>query len=113
MRASLKRNRDFAANVDQAIVQWRKGEAEGVVDTKLTVGNMIEQLDNQLKLKPEESPYWGPIKDFPGRRSARRPRAAAERIPHLDHHRCLPGADADARFPQERLSRPRAARASA
>ena len=61
----LKRNRDFAANVDEAIAQWRKGEAEGVVDTKLTVRNMIEQLDSQLKLKPEESPYWGPIKAFP------------------------------------------------
>ena len=27
---------------------------------------MIEQLDNQLKMKPEDSPYWGPIKSFPG-----------------------------------------------
>jgi uncharacterized protein (DUF885 family) len=36
-----------------------------VVDTKLTVRNMIEQLDGQLKLKPENSPYWGPIKNFP------------------------------------------------
>jgi uncharacterized protein (DUF885 family) len=62
---SLKRNKDFAANVDEAIRQWRKGEAEGVVDTKLTVRNMLEQLDNQLKLKPEDSPYWGPIKSFP------------------------------------------------
>ncbi len=62
---NLKRNRDFATNVDEAIAQWKKGEAEGVVDTKLTVRNMIEQLDNQLKLKPEESPYWGPIKIFP------------------------------------------------
>ena len=62
---NLKRNRDFATNVDEAIAQWKKGEAEGVVDTKLTVRNMIEQLDNQLKLKPEESPYWGPIKSFP------------------------------------------------
>jgi uncharacterized protein (DUF885 family) len=62
---SLKRNRDFAANIDTAIGQWRKGEAEGVVDTKLTVRNMIEQLDSQLKLKPEDSPYWGPIKNFP------------------------------------------------
>jgi uncharacterized protein (DUF885 family) len=61
----LKRNRDFARNVDQAIAQWKKGEAEGVVDTKLTVRNMIEQLNNQLKLKPEDSPYWGPIKAFP------------------------------------------------
>ena len=63
---NLKRNRDFAANVDEAIRQWKKGEAEGIVDTKLTVRNMIEQLDNQLKLKPEDLPYWGPIKDFPG-----------------------------------------------
>jgi len=62
---NLKRNRDFAANVDEAIRQWKKGEAEGIVDTKLTVRNMIEQLDNQLKLKPEDSPYWGPIKAFP------------------------------------------------
>lgn len=61
----LKRNRDFAANVDEAIRQWRKGMVEGVVDTKLTVRNMIEQLDSQLKLAPEESPYWGPIKNFP------------------------------------------------
>ena len=67
---SLKRNRDFAANVDEAIRQWRKGEAEGVVDTKLTVRNMIEQLTNQLKLTPEESPYWGPIKAFPASVSA-------------------------------------------
>ena len=62
---ALKRNEDFARNVDQAIAQWKKGEAAGVVDTKLTVRNMIEQLDNQLKLKPEDSPYWGPIKAFP------------------------------------------------
>ena len=62
---SLKRDREFAANIDEAIRQWRRGEAEGVVDTKLTVRNMIEQLNNQLKLKPEDSPYWGPIKAFP------------------------------------------------
>jgi len=62
---SLKRNRDFAANIDEAIVQWRKGEAEGIVDTRLTVRNMIEQIDGQLKMKPEVSPYWGPIANFP------------------------------------------------
>ncbi|MES2325786.1 MAG: DUF885 domain-containing protein [Pseudomonadota bacterium] len=66
----LKRNRDFATNVDEAIAQWRKGEAEGVVDTKLTVRNMIEQLDTQLKLKADASPYWGPIKAFPKGMSA-------------------------------------------
>ena len=62
---NLKRNREFATNIDTAIAQWKKGEAEGIVDTKLTVRNMIEQLDGQLKMKPEDSPYWGPIKSFP------------------------------------------------
>jgi uncharacterized protein (DUF885 family) len=62
---SLKRNRDFAANIDEGIRQWKKGDAEGVTDTKLTVRNMLEQLDSQLKLSPEASPYWGPIKAFP------------------------------------------------
>jgi uncharacterized protein (DUF885 family) len=62
---NLKRNRDFAVNIDTAIAQWKKGEAEGIVDSKLTVRNMIEQLDSQLKLKPEQSPYWGPIQKFP------------------------------------------------
>ena len=41
-----------------------------MVDTKLTVRNMIEQLNNQLKLKPEQSPYWGPVKQFPKEMSA-------------------------------------------
>jgi uncharacterized protein (DUF885 family) len=62
---NLKRNRDFVRNVDEAIAQWRKGMAEGVVDTKLTVRNMIEQLDTQLAQKPEESPYFGAVKQFP------------------------------------------------
>jgi uncharacterized protein (DUF885 family) len=62
---NLKRNREFAANIDEAIRQWKKGEAKGIVDSKLTVRNMIEQLDGQLKMSPEESPYWGPIKNFP------------------------------------------------
>src|SRR5690242_12873107 len=61
----LKRNRDFVRNLDTAIAQWRKGESEGIVDTKLTVRNMIEQINTQLAQKPEESPYWGPIKSFP------------------------------------------------
>lgn len=62
---SLKRNRDFARNVDEAIAMWKRGEAEGIVATKLTVRNMIEQLDNQLKMAPEQSPYFEPVKNFP------------------------------------------------
>src|SRR4030095_9309209 len=36
-----------------------------VVETKMTVRNMIEQLDSQLKQKPEDSPYFGPAKHYP------------------------------------------------
>src|SRR3982751_1492898 len=62
---NLKRHREFATYLDRAIGRFHQGEESGVVETKLTVRNMIEQLDNQLKQKPEDSPYYGPIKEFP------------------------------------------------
>ena len=62
---NLKRHKDFVTFLDRAIGRFKEGEASGVVETKLTVRNMIEQLDNQLKLAPEESPYMGPVKEFP------------------------------------------------
>ncbi len=62
---NLKRHKDFVVYVDRAIGRFKEGEQAGVVETKLTVRNMIEQLDGQLKMKPEASPYYGPIKQFP------------------------------------------------
>ncbi len=62
---NLRRHAEFVTYLDRAIGRFREGEQAGVVETKLTVRNMIEQLDNQLKMKPEDSPYYGPVKDFP------------------------------------------------
>ncbi|GAA4023983.1 DUF885 domain-containing protein [Sphingomonas swuensis] len=62
---NLKRHRDYVRYLDATIGRWREGMASGVVDTKLTVRNMIEQLDNQLKQKPSENNYLGPIRKFP------------------------------------------------
>jgi uncharacterized protein (DUF885 family) len=62
---NLKRHRDFIVFLDRAIGRFREGRQTGVVETKMTVRNMIEQLDNQLKEKPEESAYFGPVKQFP------------------------------------------------
>lgn len=62
---NLKRHKDFVTYIDRAIGRFREGEQAGIVETKLTVRNMIEQLDEQLKMKPENSPYYGPIKQFP------------------------------------------------
>ena len=62
---ALKRHREFAVYLDRAIARFREGQASGVVETQLTVRNMIEQLEGQLSKKPEESPYYGPIRQFP------------------------------------------------
>jgi uncharacterized protein (DUF885 family) len=64
---NLKRHKEFVTYLDRAIGRFREGEKAGVVETKLTVNNMIEQLDNQLKMAPEDSPYFGPVKQFPAR----------------------------------------------
>ena len=62
---NLKRHKDFVVLIDRAIERFRQGQASGVVETKMTVRNMVEQLDNQLKQPVEESSYYGPVKKFP------------------------------------------------
>lgn len=61
---NLKRHRDFVIYLDRAIGRFREGQQAGVVETKMTVRNMIEQLNTQLKQAPEESAYFGPVKEF-------------------------------------------------
>jgi uncharacterized protein (DUF885 family) len=62
---NLKRHKEFVVYLDRAIGRFREGEQSGVVETKMTVRNMIEQLDTQLKQATKESPYFGPVKQFP------------------------------------------------
>jgi uncharacterized protein (DUF885 family) len=61
----LKRHRDFALHLDRSIGQFRRGKAEGIVETKLTVRIMIDQFDTQAKQPVEEAPFFGPVKKFP------------------------------------------------
>ena len=67
---NLKRHRDFVAAIDQSIVRFREGMGTGVVETKLTIRNVIDQLDAQLKQAPEDSPYYAPAKAIPATFSA-------------------------------------------
>ncbi|WP_037503243.1 DUF885 domain-containing protein [Sphingomonas jaspsi] len=60
----LKRHKGYARYLDAAIERMKQGQAAGVVETKLTVRNMIEQFDNQLKQPVEESPFYGPIRSL-------------------------------------------------
>jgi uncharacterized protein (DUF885 family) len=62
---NLKRHTQFATLIDRSIGRFREGMASGVVETKLTIRNVISQLDTQLAQSVEESPYWGPTQRFP------------------------------------------------
>ena len=62
---NLKRHKEFVALIDASIGRFRQGMDSGVVETKMTITNVIDQLDTQLKQTVEESPYFGPTKTFP------------------------------------------------
>ena len=50
---------------DQAILRLREGMATGVVEPKLTVRNMIGQIDALLAQPIEASPFYSPALGFP------------------------------------------------
>jgi uncharacterized protein (DUF885 family) len=76
---NVRRHRQFAQLIDRGIGRFRQGLASGVVETKLTIRNVIEQLDTQLRDAPEASPYFGPAQNFPdGVPEAERARLRAE-----------------------------------
>jgi uncharacterized protein (DUF885 family) len=75
---NLKRHAGYVAWIDRAIGRFREGEESGVVETKLTIRNVIEQLDNQLAQKPEQSQFYAPVAHFPESiAAADRPRLSA------------------------------------
>lgn len=62
---NLKRHKEFITLTDASIGRFREGMASGVFETKLTIANVIDQLNTQLAQKIEESPYYGPVTKFP------------------------------------------------
>jgi uncharacterized protein (DUF885 family) len=62
---NLKRHKEFIVLMDRSIDRFRQGMASGVFETKLTITNVIDQLNTQLAQKTEESPYYGPVTKFP------------------------------------------------
>lgn len=62
---SLSRNANYVVLVDRQIAAMRRGMASGVLETRLTIDNAIEQLDTQIAKKPEDTPFWSPIAKFP------------------------------------------------
>ena len=62
---NLKRHKEFIVLMDRSIDRFRQGMASGVFETKMTITNVIDQLNTQLAQKTEESPYYGPVMKFP------------------------------------------------
>ncbi len=62
---AISRHGEYVELTDRSIAKFREGMSSGVLETALTIGNVVQQLDTQLAMKIEDSPYWGPIKALP------------------------------------------------
>lgn len=62
---NLSRHDDYIVIGDRAIKRFREGMDSGVFETKLTIGNVIEQLTIQIEIPIEESQFMRPVSMFP------------------------------------------------
>ena len=62
---NLSRHDDYIAITDRAIGKFREGMKSGVLETKLTIGIVVQQLTTQLDIPIEDSQFMGPTKQFP------------------------------------------------
>jgi len=95
---------------DQAVIRFREGLASGVVEPKLTVRNMIGQIDALLALGAADSPFMSPVREFPAgvpeadRAGLRDAYAAAVRGSVIPAYRRLRSFLAEEYLPQARDS---------
>jgi uncharacterized protein (DUF885 family) len=61
-----KRVSQVPALFDQAIANMKQGIEAGVVQPEALMGNVVSQLDELIKEKPEDTLFWMPIAKQPG-----------------------------------------------
>lgn len=61
----LKRNLQYSALLDESIARFRQGMQLGILQPRLTVRNVIDQLDVQIGQGVENSTFYGPVRQFP------------------------------------------------
>ena len=64
-RTALTLDAAFAPVLDNAVARFRQGMASNVVESKLTVRNMVVQIDAILAQPPAQSPFYSPVLNFP------------------------------------------------
>jgi len=62
---NLSRHDDYILVGDRSIAKFREGMESGVLETKLTITNVIKQLDTQLEIPIADSQFMGPVGMFP------------------------------------------------
>ena len=62
---NLSRHNDYIAISDRAIERSREGMASGVLETSLTIGIVVQQLDTLLEVPVADSQFMKPVKNFP------------------------------------------------
>ncbi|MFO1407894.1 MAG: DUF885 domain-containing protein [Steroidobacteraceae bacterium] len=63
--AFLKRVDGLVAWTDQAIANMREGVAKGYTLPRVLAERVLPQLESQVVAKPEDSSFWGPIRNLP------------------------------------------------
>ena len=64
-RSALALASAFPSVLDNATIRFHEGLASGVVESKITVINMIAQIDALLAQPVEKSPFYSPVLAFP------------------------------------------------
>ena len=62
---NLKRHKDYITYIAHAISRFREGMKTGVVQPKLVINNVIDQLNLQIAQGVEGSTFYEPVKKFP------------------------------------------------
>jgi uncharacterized protein (DUF885 family) len=61
----LKRVDGFVAWTDQAIVNMREGAKKGYTLPRVLADRVLPQLEAHIVARPEDSIYWGPVRQLP------------------------------------------------
>jgi len=109
-RRNLEIMRAFPAVSDRIVLRFRQGMQSGVLDTQVTVRNMIAQIDAILAQNTEQTPFLSPLRAFPAevprrsRKALRRSYAAAVTAEVYPAYRRLRSFLADEYLPAARTN---------
>lgn len=63
--AALARIDGFVGYMDSTVSRLKEGRAQGYLQPRVIVANVLAQVDAMLKLPTEESPFWAGVKRIP------------------------------------------------